>query len=1042
MQALVLLLAVTVGSSPGVRRELLFISDQGQAVFELDAGAPVGNTDTVLVDGRMLTSGEEYWLTQGGRLLVLARPVERWSTIRVVYHSIGGKPVVAPRTRLAGPAREAGGPPESARPVVAAPDTANAGPGLDVSGSKSVGFTLGGVEGSGLNQSTRLKINGEVEGVDIEAELSDQGSPIPAEGTTRELDELDRIAIALRGREWSGQFGDVSLSLSQAGFGQVQRRAVGGLAEARLGSIQARVGYARPRGESDRVSFRGSDGVQGPYRLAPGGGQAPVVPGTERVWLDGEPLVRGWDADYTIDYATGELRFTGRRIITGATRVEAVCQFRRDAWLREDLVGGATFLPGGVELAVDYLRESDDPARSLGLELDEGDREYLASIGGDTARAWLDGGTPVEPGTGPYVLDPGGFYRYVGEDSGDFRVAFSYVGDSLGDYVYDDTLLFHRHVGDSLGDYVARVKVELPERREWVAGRAAYERGSFQAVLSGTWLRRDHNLLAPGGAAAGDGTAGAGMEWQSGPVRLNYGGAWRTGGVEFGGGDSAIGFRERWGGLEPEDAVVRNEVAASFRPADQFEAGVEAGLLATTGGEQVPRLAGTVRAGFARLSAGRAGGETRLRTVLDPRFGRFEPRAGVRFEGTDSVRETRVEAGLDVPVNDELRAGAGAEYDVGSLADTRGWLADSRGWLGRAEFSWRRDERVDVRARVGRQERDLPGRQDDDWVRWFGNLRAVVLPLAGVRLQADLDQSNGLVQSKDELFRYVGEGNGGYRRDSTSGRYYADPGGDFERLVVARDEYQSARERAANLGVELAAWEPFGITGSFSGSETGSDSGTAMSNWSATGRLNLRAFEPGLEPQFGVDAGQSEDRTLSATGQRVMRFRVFGEVASRDRPGLAVVGRVERRTDRRYRGTGVDLEETGWAAVLEPTIGSRLRLEMSLDYGNSLIAAPLLYPELGEFRLQSAGARAARSFSLAGRTRIRPELAVVYRWSAVDELPFEVALGRPLGILPTAGLSISHVMSDILTASFGYRFSDRPDRAAEHSLTGEVRAFF
>jgi len=198
---------------------------------------------------------------------------------------------------------------------------------LILSGSKSLGVSVGGPEGSGINQSTRLTLAGTLEGVNIDAELSDQSSPIPPEGTTRDIEELDRIVIEVSGERWQGSFGDVEFRVPAEGFGTLRRRAIGGQAAAGFGPAEVSAGYARPKGAFARLTFEGADGIQGTYVLAADRHSAQIVPGSEEVYLDGIPMTRGWDQDYTIDYSTGELVFTNRRIITRLSRIEASFQY-------------------------------------------------------------------------------------------------------------------------------------------------------------------------------------------------------------------------------------------------------------------------------------------------------------------------------------------------------------------------------------------------------------------------------------------------------------------------------------------------------------------------------------------------------------------------------------------------------------------------------------------------------------------------------------------------------------------------------------------
>jgi hypothetical protein len=63
--------------------------------------------------------------------------------------------------------------------------------------------------------------------------------------------------------------------------------------------------------------------VQGPYRLTGRNNERAIiiVPGSERVYIDGIEMVRGETNDYTIEYGNGEVFFTAQRLITSASRI-------------------------------------------------------------------------------------------------------------------------------------------------------------------------------------------------------------------------------------------------------------------------------------------------------------------------------------------------------------------------------------------------------------------------------------------------------------------------------------------------------------------------------------------------------------------------------------------------------------------------------------------------------------------------------------------------------------------------------------------------
>ncbi len=191
----------------------------------------------------------------------------------------------------------------------------NEGEDLLVSGSKTLGFTVSSEQGLGIEQATRLNINGEVAGVQIGAALSDQSSPIPPSGVTKEISELDKILIKVQKGGWSGSFGDYDFIMPFGSFGTVERQATGAMVIGNLGQANIQTSYARPKGKFRKIIFTGKDGIQGPYRLNTSEPLTTIVPASEIVYLDGEKLTRGWNEDYTIDYSLAEITFTNKRII-------------------------------------------------------------------------------------------------------------------------------------------------------------------------------------------------------------------------------------------------------------------------------------------------------------------------------------------------------------------------------------------------------------------------------------------------------------------------------------------------------------------------------------------------------------------------------------------------------------------------------------------------------------------------------------------------------------------------------------------------------
>jgi hypothetical protein len=1079
-----LLVSVALTEPIGVPCQTLFVSDGVSTVYRVGPGlvdSPhagtatsgflVPGTDTVYVSGVRLDSSDYTFDYNTGSIVFWRRP-EKWVPVRVVYRCVRlpGMPreyrlheLPVPRDRL--PVSES-----AAVRVVERSSPASDSTGLDLSGSKTLGVSFGG-ENAGIDQATRVAITGSVEGIVVEAELSDQSSPIPAEGTTRDIEELDKLLISLRGRQWRGSFGDVELLVPAGSFGAIERKAIGATVNWGMGSlgtmnVRPEVGvyggYASPKGLFGRVELAGIDGSQGPYVLAPDGRAAQIVPGSEKVYLDGRQMVRGWDADYTIDYSTGELLFTNRRVIDRLSRIEATFQYVTGDYGRAVVVGGARAGVGsrgsGADFNIGLFREGDDPSASFVEDLSDAERESLAAIGPDTLRAWLDGATYAGAGQGDYVKS-GDHYEYVGRDSGDYQVRFTLVGDSLGDYRYNDTILAYSFAGAGLGNYVAKRRIALPKRSEAAYARAGFKHRGFNAGAEGLVQRRDLNLFAPDGAPVDAGALNLDAGWQDSSYGVAY--KHRLQGRQFEalGASPEVDFTYRWAGTTEAERRSSDEVTVRAKPVSFVSLRGEAGRLDRFEDGPVNRYQGGAQVAWLGYDFTRVADITRQNVLATPRVGWFYPKAGWQSEVHPDEKSSVWIAGLEVKPVAALTAGAeyrqSGFYEPGTLGTVRQtlgtvpmrgqspWQRTSRARLLEARADWTGGTAFRLGAMAGLNDRHFDTGSDEDWNQLLASLSGSATPRAGLRLQADFNQSYRKVQLRDELFRYVGPSEGGYRRDSVTGRYYADPKGDYERVVVATGRFTQAREWSLNGSGDVSMFDPAALSGSFSQTRTSTDSDILTDLSRQDLRLVMKEFEPAVTPTIGARSEFSVDRSLAATGRASSHQQAYLELRSDRLPEVEGRARFEVERVRRQLGGGeVDFDEAGWRAELNPVIGTKLRLEAELGYEQKAVAESLSYPELGRFTLAALDASLARTFSFGSRTRLRASVEVVRRTATVETLPFDVGLNDPLGVTPGAGLSLEHSFSGVLSASARYSFKDRPDEPSEHTLSAELKAYF
>jgi hypothetical protein len=199
---------------------------------------------------------------------------------------------------------------------------------IQKSGSLTRGFTVGTNRDLSLSSGFRMQLAGRIASdVEVAASLTDENTPIQPEGTTQTLQEFDNVFVEIKSPSYAATLGDFVLDMKGTEFARLTRKLQGARGTAVFQgesvSAEALVSGAVTRGKFQTNAFQGSEGVQGPYRLTGRGGERSmlVIAGTEKVYVNGELQLRGETNDYVIDYATGEVRFTTRRLVTAASRI-------------------------------------------------------------------------------------------------------------------------------------------------------------------------------------------------------------------------------------------------------------------------------------------------------------------------------------------------------------------------------------------------------------------------------------------------------------------------------------------------------------------------------------------------------------------------------------------------------------------------------------------------------------------------------------------------------------------------------------------------
>ncbi len=358
------------------------------------------------------------------------------------------------------------------------------GSNLQKSGSIVRGFTVGSNRDLSLNSGLRLQMSGKIlSDIEVTAALTDENTPLQPEGTTQTLQEFDKVFIEIKATDATATLGDFNLEFTGTEFARLNRKLQGakGYAQYNVAGVNGAttLSGAITRGKFTTKQFIGIEGVQGPYILSGANNERDiiVIAGTERVYIDGETQTRGETNDYIIDYSTGEVTFTTRRLVTSASRIVVDYEYTDRQFSRSLFATQSTaaMFDDRARLTVSYAREADDPDAPIDFVFSDSARAVIAAAGTDRSKAVLSGITRVDS-NGVYVRvdtllsggTPAVFYRYAPGDPQAFYIAsFSNVGPGRGEYSRQRAGVFIWK-GPGGGEYLPLRYLPLPQSHQLV----------------------------------------------------------------------------------------------------------------------------------------------------------------------------------------------------------------------------------------------------------------------------------------------------------------------------------------------------------------------------------------------------------------------------------------------------------------------------------------------------------------------------------------------------------------------------------------------
>ncbi|HXF48560.1 MAG TPA: hypothetical protein VNL73_03915 [Verrucomicrobiae bacterium] len=380
-------------------------------------------------------------------------------------------------------------------------------------------------------QSLSLALKGKLsERVGFSANLSDRNLPSGSGSFSKKLEQFDQIGFGFNFPKGNLSLGDVFFKKNAGSFMNFERKISGLGAAVHTPKESLAVAFGSGPGEFRTVLLAGQEGKQGPYYFA--SGRSFIVPGGEKVYLDGVQLASGRGADYEVDYERGSITFTPRRSISSFSRIRVEYEFQSGPYAKNITAAqSATRLAGeNLKLRVGYLTAKDKMDSPLLSGLSPEEKERLASAGGDSTAAVRDGAVFVGTGKGDYTpfLDSTGSrqFRYVGAGAGDYTVGFSLARGRPGDYRYLGGGIYE-YAGKGQGAYLPVLYLPMPSSERGASIGLEFGPKNFSGFAEAAFTQANHNIFSnradvktTGGSYIG------GLRWQSSEnpsVRLEAG---------------------------------------------------------------------------------------------------------------------------------------------------------------------------------------------------------------------------------------------------------------------------------------------------------------------------------------------------------------------------------------------------------------------------------------------------------------------------------------------------------------------------------------
>ena len=395
---------------------------------------------------------------------------------------------------------------------------------IEYNGSYGRSIALGNSQDVVLNSNFNFQASGYIlDSVRLDAAITDNTVPFQPEGNTQRLQEFDQVFIRLQKKQQILQLGDFTIDRPKSYFLNFNKRVQGigyqnsfKIGDNTVNTASASASIAK--GEFARNIFDGLEGNQGPYKLTGNSGEQffIVLAGTEKVYINGLLQQRGEQADYIINYNTGEIQFMPRRLITKDSRIQIEFEYQDRNYLNS-LLYAWDDLQHGKKWNMHFNAYSNQDAKNQPYQqtLDGDQKRFLEGVGDSIQNAYY----PViakdtfaaskilykiKDSLVNGVMYDTVFVYSTSPDSAQYTLSFSFVTLGHGDYVISNSNANGRVYdwippvnGHHQGDYAPVQLLITPKLQQVFTLSGTYNIDSLKSLyVEGSLSNYDPNLFS------------------------------------------------------------------------------------------------------------------------------------------------------------------------------------------------------------------------------------------------------------------------------------------------------------------------------------------------------------------------------------------------------------------------------------------------------------------------------------------------------------------------------------------------------------------